>query len=442
MDLLEKTTDLIKNHTLCNYCLGRQFSNLATGTTNYIRGESIKIFLTMDFSEEKTEDSTKFLQALCRSGSEHAKMILLKNNVVPSNKETCYICKDSLLRIDELAENLLLKLSSIEFNSFLIGTIIPKELFDREHDLKTKFDLHQSEYLKQEFNREVGKKLSKKMPVHTDFDKPEIVAEIEPFSDALKLKIRSLYVYGRYLKYLRTIPQTRWPCRKCKGKGCVECNNTGKQYSESVEEIIEKRAVEQTKGEKGVLHGSGREDVDARMLGTGRPFVLEIVSPKIRTIDLHRLEKETNEFGKGKIEVRDYRFSSKDELVYLKGSAEESTKKYRASVSLSSPIAEELIENIETYFKNIIIKQKTPTRVLHRRADKIREKKVYSIQSKKITDQEIELIIDCEGGCYVKELISGDDNRTVPSISEIIGVQAICEELDVLEIRDKPFIND
>jgi len=28
------------------------------------------------------------------------------------------------------------------------------------------------------------------------------------------------------------------------------------------------------------LHASGREDVDVRMLGKGRPFILEIVSPK------------------------------------------------------------------------------------------------------------------------------------------------------------------
>jgi tRNA pseudouridine synthase 10 len=333
-----------------------------------------------------------------------------------------------------------MNLNTIEFSTFLIGTLIPKELFEREHDLKAKYDLHNSEYLKQEFNREIGKKLSRKLSVETNFNNPEIVAEIQPFSDSLDVKIRSLYVYGRYSKYLRTIPQTRWPCRKCKGKGCKECGNTGKQYSESVEELVEVEAKKIAQGDKGVLHGSGREDVDARMLGTGRPFVLEIVSPKIRNIDLLKLEKATNEHGKGKIEVRDYRWSSKKELVYIKGNAEESVKKYRASSTLSSPISEESLKKLDSFFKNIIINQRTPTRVSHRRADKIRKKEVYSIQSKKINDQEIELIIECEGGCYVKELISGDDNRTIPSVSEVIGIQAICKELDVLEIRDKPFV--
>ncbi|MCG3222062.1 MAG: tRNA pseudouridine(54/55) synthase Pus10 [Candidatus Heimdallarchaeota archaeon] len=440
MDLQEKTIFLLNNYSLCNYCLGRQFSNLATGTTNFFRGESIKIFLAMNFSKTISDDSIGFLQALCKSGSEHAKMVLLKNEIIPNEKEICFICEDSLQKIDELAENLSLKLNSIEFSTFLIGTVIPKGLYEREHDLKTKYDLHQSEYLKQEFNREVGKKLSRKMSVETNFSNPEIVAEIQPFSGFLKLKVRSLYIYGRYLKYLRIIPQTRWPCRKCKGKGCEECNNTGKQYAESVEELVEAEAVKITLGNKGVLHGSGREDVDARMLGTGRPFVLEIVSPKVRTIDLPKLEKATNEHGKGKIEVRDYRWSSKKELIYLKGSAEESVKKYRASITLNSPISEEVLKKIDSHFKDIIIKQRTPTRVSHRRADKIREKKVYSILSRKINDYEIELTIECEGGCYVKELISGDNNRTIPNVSEVIGTQANCKELDVLEIRDRPFI--
>jgi len=38
------------------------------------------------------------------------------------------------------------------------------------------------------------------------------------------------------------------------------------------------------------------------------------------------------------------------------------------------------------------------------------------------------------GGLYIKELISGDDGRTKPSISEILNTPAECIELDVLEV--------
>lgn len=36
------------------------------------------------------------------------------------------------------------------------------------------------------------------------------------------------------------------------------------------------------------LHASGREDVDVRMLGTGRPFVFELMNPK-RTLSASKI---------------------------------------------------------------------------------------------------------------------------------------------------------
>ncbi|HDN68368.1 MAG TPA: hypothetical protein ENG23_02140, partial [Methanomicrobia archaeon] len=54
--------------------------------------------------------------------------------------------------------------------------------------------------------------------------------------------------------------------------------------------------------------------------------------------------------------------------------------------------------------------------------------------------------IKCEGGLYIKELVSGDGGRTKPSLSELLGaevggaeeggveVKAEVKELDVLEV--------
>jgi tRNA pseudouridine synthase 10 len=185
-----------------------------------------------------------------------------------------------------------------------------------------------------------------------------------------------------------------------------------------------------------VLHGAGREDIDALMLGTGRPFVLEIVEPKVRTIDLCELEKNTNQYGKGKIDVSEYRWSSKNELRDLKSSAERTVKKYKALITFEEPISEKKIKEIEEFFKNRPINQRTPQRVSHRRADLIRKKTAFSVQCSRINETHIEAIITCDGGCYVKELISGDNNRTKPSIAEVIGLEAKCKELDVIEIQD------
>jgi tRNA pseudouridine synthase 10 len=68
--------------------------------------------------------------------------------------------------------------------------------------------------------------------------------------------------------------------------------------------------------------------------------------------------------------------------------------------------------------------------VVHRRAELKRIKKVYSA---KLSGEYI--VIQCEGGLYVKELISGDDRRTTPSLSALLGVNAKVEELDVMEVK-------
>jgi len=439
MNLEEITFDILKNHSLCDYCLGRQFSNLATGTTNLERGQAIKSFLTMKFSSSDSENNIAALQILSQSGSDLASKFLEKKNIVPKETIDCYICKNLLLKIDSLTEIIQEKIEDFEARTFLIGTVLPQEYLEREKELKEKYNVHQSEYLKQEFNRNIGKKLAEKTNLNTDFQTPEIIIETHPVSLNVHFKISSLFIYGKYNKYVRTIPQTRWPCRKCRGKGCKECNQTGKRYDLSVEELIEYEALRVTKGEKGVLHGAGREDIDARMLGLGRPFVLEIVNPKVRSIDLEKLERLTNIHGREQIEVQNYRFSTKNEVVNLKKSAEESIKKYRALIEFDSPITDKDLEKIENQFRDVTLKQRTPKRVSHRRADKIRSKKVYSVQNKIKNKREIESIIVCDGGCYVKELISGDEGRTSPSIAEIVDIKAYCKELDVLEIEEKTY---
>jgi tRNA pseudouridine synthase 10 len=42
--------------------------------------------------------------------------------------------------------------------------------------------------------------------------------------------------------------------------------------------------------------------------------------------------------------------------------------------------------------------------------------------------------IRCQGGLYIKELISGDEGRTDPSVATIINVEAKPLELDVLKV--------
>jgi tRNA pseudouridine synthase 10 len=72
--------------------------------------------------------------------------------------------------------------------------------------------------------------------------------------------------------------------------------------------------------------------------------------------------------------------------------------------------------------------------VSHRRADKIREKKIFQIEGKFIKPKVFEFIVEAQGGTYIKEIIHGDNGRTTPSFTEIFGFPIECKKLDVLKI--------
>jgi tRNA pseudouridine synthase 10 len=72
--------------------------------------------------------------------------------------------------------------------------------------------------------------------------------------------------------------------------------------------------------------------------------------------------------------------------------------------------------------------------VSHRRADKLRVRKVYSADLLEIAGKMVRINIKGDSGLYIKELISGDGGRTRPSLSEALRVDAIVEELDVIDV--------
>ncbi|HEX32361.1 MAG TPA: tRNA pseudouridine(54/55) synthase Pus10, partial [Candidatus Acetothermia bacterium] len=48
-------------------------------------------------------------------------------------------------------------------------------------------------------------------------------------------------------------------------------------------------------------------------------------------------------------------------------------------------------------------------------------------------------ILRSEGGLYIKELISGDEGRTTPSLSGVLGLPALVTELDVIDVSASAF---
>ena len=341
--------------------------------------------------------------------------------------EKCLICSGILYKIDEIANDIINALNEYEFNTFLVGCKLEGSIKVLEEYLIDEYDIDERKSIKFQFNRELVNCLTKfgRFPSKN----PDVTILYNLERQDFEVKIHPIYLYGRYIKRVRGLSQTRWLCN-CK-TGCRECNYTGRRYL-SVEELIGEPCIDIFKAKDAVLHGAGREDVDARMLGSGRPFVLEIVEPKKRNIDLSEVEKAINDYT-NKVRVKDLKFVNSKVIEFLKDAKFKKT--YRAKVIFEKDVsADELFNAIEK-LKNVEITQRTPKRVEHRRADLIRKRKVYDMRILQQKNNIAVLEIEAESGLYIKELISGDDGRTKPSLSEVVGIDAIVEKLDVINVE-------
>jgi tRNA pseudouridine synthase 10 len=202
---------------------------------------------------------------------------------------------------------------------------------------------------------------------------------------------------------------------------------------DSVEEIIAKPLLEETSGESASFHAAGREDVDALMLGRGRPFIVEVKKPKKRFVNLENLAEAVNREAKNKVKVSSLHFTNRSAVRKLK-KTETSEKIYRVVIEFDKTVSDEDLKMLEKRLTGAIIYQQTPLRVLHRRTNRVREKYIYEAKVNKLSPNRIEMKIRCQGGLYIKELVTGDKGRTDPCVSGIVNAEAKPLELDVLNV--------
>ena len=405
MDIIEEVEAILGYGDTCNHCLGRFFGKRSFGLTNEERGRALRVTREIVANEPHQEP-------------------------VP---ESCWLCGGELARTDIWAAKVAEEVQGIEFDTFLIGTKVPPLVAESEEMVWSDLSLRDPEPLKAEMNREVGKAVSALSGKEADLKRPDVVAILDLAEGTVEVQVNPVFFVGRYLKYERGIPQTHWDCRACRGAGCERCGYTGKQYVDSVEELIGRPVIEAFDAENAVLHGAGREDIDARMLGSGRPFVMEVEAPMKRSIDLVALEEEINRSADGRVAVHLTGWADRKMVQSLK--SDKAHKKYRILVEIDGPVASDEFRAALDQLKGVTIRQRTPIRVSHRRADKVRERQVLDIGCTGTQDDRYWVEVVGEAGLYIKELVSGDSGRTQPSLAQILGRTASVVSLDVVLVK-------
>ena len=375
-DLRARVLAALDADSLCNHCLGRLMAEVDTGLSNEARGAAIRAAI----------------------GS-------------PPPAPPCSLCGGLFETIDAWADRAQPLLGGWEFERLAVSSHADPTIVAREEALWQRAGGDLAEPYKQEFNRLLAVRLGERLGCDATPKDPDVILVADHAAGTLAIRVEPLFACGRYRKLVRGIPQCRW-----------------RSWPTSVQQIAGDPILRAAGGEDHLFHGCGREDVDVRCLGE-RPFVIEVVRPRRRRLDWAALADEINRSGQ--VEVLDLARCAREAVARLKGLRPE--KSYRALVRLSADVDKSRLANLA----NLVgpIHQETPTRVLKRRSDLVRRRRVVSLEWRRIDARTLEIEVRTQAGTYIKELVSGDAGRTRPSVAAVLGATAECAELDVIAIH-------
>ncbi|WAR18749.1 PUS10-like protein [Mya arenaria] len=300
---------------------------------------------------------------------------------------------------------------------FSLSSSCSEMFVKRKHDRRFRKKLAQSLYTR----ANVGKALDKLSD--DEFRKSYQCPPLAPkaaISCDIKCQNENVFVAGRYNKYSRELSQTPWLI-------------DGVRRSESsVEELLCGPINKHFRPDEQKFSSSGREDVDVRMLGNGRPFVLELINPRCRNFSSEQMAKMQQDINTSTedIKCRDLQIVPKEETEVLKQGEIDKVKWYRALCWSEQPVSQQHLDTLNST-KELKILQKTPIRVLHRRPLATRDKLIHSMSATRVDDTHFSVDLSTQAGTYIKEFVHGDLGRTRPNLSIILGIDVDILDLDV-----------
>ncbi|KAI6172120.1 DNA topoisomerase [Aphelenchoides besseyi] len=266
--------------------------------------------------------------------------------------------------------------------------------------------------------------------------KYRLVSPTKPCTFSISFQRESIFIGGRYCKDSRSLPQSPWTADL----------NVPIRAGHSVSEKIAKIMQTFCEASDTRFVASGREDVDVKMLGSGRPFAVQIINA--RKVDSLKGERLPETLKYLREEINKDPDVSVGELVRvtaqrvedLKIGQEEKKKTYSALCYTTVPLTDEMIERLNS-MSLITITQPTVVRVLKRRPLHDRPRDILNMNAKRIDNFHFQLEVATQAGTYIKEFVHGDFGRTQPSLGTLMGLQA--NEVDILEldvVAEKPIL--
>lgn len=273
------------------------------------------------------------------------------------------------------------------------------------------------------------------------------------YNPIISIKNSPIFICGKYIKMSREMCQTPLFI-----KNAAKTTKNVSDFSKNFQEFFGGSSVK--------FMGCGREDIDVRCL-EGRPFILEISTPtrnitKINTNDINLEEisastiNNNNDNYDENININNTNINNNINKINInleKDNLKIPIKLYK-EIKIINPcvVRKECKDFINkedpikfynlliysnkkiNFEKNYTLEQKTPLRVLHRRANMIRKKSIEILKVEEIEKEGYYYDIDIKAssGAYIKEWVTGDFGRTVPNLdSDLLELDVIRIDLEI-----------
>ena len=374
--VLEESRLIHKDYPLCDYCLGRLFSKRLSLSSNKLLGKKI-----------------------------HQKLLSKKSM-------KCYICKNLLDNIEFSYKKIIESTNDYQFSSFLIGVILKPSIIDRDDFIRSKFKIRGIDSVKSDISRELSKKFSKKTKALLDHQQPELTITINFKKDSIELRSKSIILYGHYTKNSRNLPQKQKSCQSCMGRGCLECSYHGISDFNSVEGRISEFLYDKFCTKQVKITWIGGEDKSSLVTGNGRPFFVQIISPKKRKLHLSK-----------KINLQEVTILG---LTQVESMPKESLK-FRSKIKLFIKTKNKIQTNTLKKLNDI---KKSPVAIYE--SSKRNERSIHSVKYQKTQSNSFTLVIEADGGLPIKKFV--DSETVFPNLSDLLETKCSCEEFDFNEI--------
>ena len=327
--------------------------------------------------------------------------------------EACYICRGLMNNIDELLTLVLNALKEYQFNTFLIGAILPTQMLEREDEVRARFKIKGTESIKSDLTRELGKLLGSETSKTVDYRRPDVIINVVVASKQVKARSRAIYLFGRYVKNVRGLSQKQERCNVCKGKGCMQCDNTGLSGFDSVEGIIVKKLIDSFRCDSAKFAWVGGEDKDSLVLDEGRPFFVKIINPRSR----FTAPKDMN-LDKG-VQARFIK-----EVERLPDKPLKFKVKTKLTIECENNIDDSALEKLKRL-------ENSSVKFLGKNSREV-SKNIHEFNVNASKNM-LEVLMLADGGLTIKQFVGGDGME--PSISQLVGCKATCKSFDVLSVQ-------